>query len=128
MKIEHVGLQVQDPVAAATWYVENLGFHVVRTGGAPGYARFLADGTGETMLEIYCNPAVPVPDYVSMDPLIMHIAVLVEDVPAAVEKLLAAGGAPAGEIDGNDVGDEFAMVRDPWGLTFQLMKRARPLV
>ena len=128
MKIEHIGLQVPDSAAAAAWYVEHLGFRVVRTGGAPGHARFIADEKGETVLEIYNNPTVPVPDYASMDPLIIHIAVLVEDLPAAVAKLLAAGGTPAGEIDGNDAGDEFAMVRDPWGLTFQLMKRAQPLV
>lgn len=128
MKIEHIGLQVPAPAAAAAWYVANLGFRVVRTAGPPGHAHFLADGTGETLLEIYNNPAVPVPDYASTDPLVIHIAVLVEDVPAAAEKLVVAGGTLDGEIGSSDAGDEFAMVRDPWGLTFQLMKRAKPLL
>ncbi len=128
MNIEHIGLQVEDSAAAADWYVANLGFRIVRSGGAPGYARFVADEDGETLLEIYHNQSLSVPDYGAMDPLIIHIAVSVEDVPATAEKLIAAGGTLVGEIGGNDAGDELAMIRDPWGLTLQLMKRAQPLV
>ncbi len=46
MKLEHVALLVADPVAVATWYEAHLGMRVVRTGDAPGNARFLADEAG----------------------------------------------------------------------------------
>jgi len=127
MRIEHIGLQHPDPAAAAEWYVEHLGFRVLRSGPPPADARFLADGAGATVLEIYHNPAVPMPDYAAMDPLVLHIAVCVDDVAAAHARLLAAGAARATDITRTEAGDEFAIVRDPWGLPLQLMHRAKPL-
>ncbi len=127
MRIEHIGYQVPDPVAAAEWYVKHLGFRLARSGGPPANARFLFDSAGATMIEIYNNPAVGVPDYPKMDPLILHIAITVEDVRGVMKKLLAAGATPAGDLTTTDLGDEFVIVRDPWGLPLQLMKRAKPI-
>ena len=127
MKLEHVALQVADPAAMADWYVEHLGMRVVRTGDAPGHARFLADSAGASVLEIYAAPDPP-PDYAAMDPLRLHVAFAPDDLGATRERLLAAGARAVGEIVVAPSGDRFAMLRDPWGLALQLAGRARPLL
>lgn len=127
MKLEHVALQVADPVAVARWYEEQLGMRVVRTGDAPGHARFLADDAGASVLELYAG-TLPVPQYGEMDPALLHVAFAAEDVPAARARLIAAGAVAVGDVVVTPAGDQFAMLRDPWGLALQLARRARPLV
>lgn len=128
MKIEHVALQVPDPVALADWYVTNLGMQVVRSFGPPAHARFIADDAGQTVLEVYNNPKASVTDYRKLDPLHVHIAFTAEDVPAMRQRLLTAGATAEGEVSVTDTGDTLAMVRDPWGIPVQLVKRAKALV
>jgi glyoxylase I family protein len=128
MDIEHFAYQVAEPVAAAEWYVRHLGLRVARAGGPPGYGRFLADSSGHVMVELYHNPKAPVPDYRSMDPVLLHLAFETDDVPAARQRLLAAGATAAGDVDYASNGDVIAVVRDPWGFPLQLCRRARPLL
>ena len=80
MKIEHIAVIVKDPVAVAQWYSQNLGLRIVRSGGAPTFTTFLADEGNHVMIEMYTNPSVPVPDYGSMDPLILHLAFVSHDM------------------------------------------------
>jgi len=127
MKVEHVAFVVRDPVAVADWYVRNLGFRVVSSGGAPTFTHFLADSAGSVMIEIYNNPKVNVPDYAAMDPLVLHLAFSVEDVKAVRQRLIAAGATAEGDIIVTDSGDELAMLRDPWGFPIQLARRSRPM-
>ena len=127
MKLEHVALQVADPVAMALWYADHLGMRVVRSGDAPGHARFLADDKDATVLETYAG-ALPGPDYGAMDPALIHVAFATDDVGATRARLIAAGAVAVGEVVVTPGGDEFAMLRDPWGLALQLARRARPLV
>ena len=46
MKIEHVAYPMPDPVAAAAWYAEHLGFRVVRAMERSPYTHFLLDPDG----------------------------------------------------------------------------------
>ena len=80
------------------------------------------------MLEIYNNPPDAVPDYASMDPLLLHIAFMADDVKGIREKLIAAGATPVGEVTVTSSGDELAMLRDPWGVAIQFVKRAKPML
>jgi len=128
MDIEHIGYVVEDPRAAAKWYVENLGMRIVRSLGEPNHTHFLADGSGHVMVEIYTNPAVPVPDYRSMHMLALHLAFEADDVDAARRRLLAAGAAPDGEVTRTQSGDLIATVRDPWGFPVQLAARGKPMI
>lgn len=128
MKLEHVALLVADPPAMARWYVEHLGMRVVKASDeAPGFARFLADSEGTSVLETYASDARPVPEYASMDPALLHVAFATAEIAATRDRLIAAGATPVGEITQNAAGDRFAMLRDPWGLALQLAQRARPL-
>lgn len=128
MRIEHFAYQVQAPAETAAWYCEHLGFTVARQSDAPVPVRFLADASGSVMIEIYNNPAVAVPDYRQMDPLLLHLAFVCPDVQVATQRLIAAG---ADLVSGPDVlpnGDALAMLRDPWGGCIQLVRRAEPMV
>jgi catechol 2,3-dioxygenase-like lactoylglutathione lyase family enzyme len=126
MKIEHVAWMVREPVRAAQWYVQHLGMKVARSGGAPAFAHFLSDGQG-TVLEIYNNPKVAVPDYAAMDLLVLHLAFEVEDVRTVHDRLVRAGATPNGAITVTDTGDEIANLRDPWGFPLQFVKRKERL-
>jgi catechol 2,3-dioxygenase-like lactoylglutathione lyase family enzyme len=126
MKIEHFALSVKDPVAVAAWYVKHLGMQVKREFKAPVPCYFLADSTGDVMIEIYNNPQCTPPDYRTVDPLLVHLAFSSPDVEAEVQRLLAAGATLAGErIKGEDT---IQMLRDPWGFPIQFVKRGRPML
>jgi glyoxylase I family protein len=128
MKIEHVALQVPDPIELAEWYVTNLGMRVVRSFGPPAHARFIADDAGHTVLEVYNNPKASVTDYRNLDSLHLHLAFVVDDVAATRQRLLAAGATAEGDVTASDTGDTLAMLRDPWGVPVQLVKRAKTLL
>jgi glyoxylase I family protein len=128
MDIEHVALNVADPVAMAAWYTEHLGMRVVRSLDVSPHTHFLADGSGRVVVEVYRQTVAPVPDYRAMDPFVLHLAFVTPDVRGTRERLLAAGAASAGEVTATPAGDELAFLRDPWGVTIQLVRRASPLV
>ena len=128
MKIEHTAYQVADPVSLAAWYVAHLGLRIKRSQQNSPFGYFLADDGDSVMLEFYRQEAMPVPDYRSMDPLLLHLAFLTDDVVSTRARLIAAGATPEGEAFTNAAGDTVAMLRDPWGLAIQLIRRAEPMI
>ncbi len=128
MKIEHTAFQVEDPVSLARWYVAHLGLTVKRAQAATPFGHFLADDRDAVMLEFYCNPRVAVPDYRSMDPFVLHVAFRTDDVAATCARLIAAGATAESEPQETEAGDVVAMVRDPWGLPLQLVRRRDPMI
>ncbi len=128
MRIEHIGIQVEDPAAMADWYMANLGFSCRRAADAPVPVRFIADDSGRVMLEIYRNPTVAVPVYSAADPLTLHVAFICDDVQGTVTRLIAAGATVFSAPQKAPNGDELAILRDPWGLPIQLAHRGTPLV
>ncbi len=128
MRIEHIGYMVENPVRVAQWYVEHLDFKVKRSMNEPPYAHFLADGSGQVMIEIYNNPEAAVPDYAKMNFLVLHLAFSVADVDGERERLISAGASPEGEAFSTPGGDRIANLRDPWGFAIQLCRRAEPMV
>jgi uncharacterized glyoxalase superfamily protein PhnB len=118
VKIEHFALQVPDPVAMADWYVANLGFSVRRSGGEPARARFM----------IYRNPKTTVPDYDAMNPLQLHLAFVSGDPAADRDRLVKAGARIAEDLTTSAAGDQLVMLRDPWGVPLQLVKRRSPML
>jgi glyoxylase I family protein len=128
VKLEHTAYQVADPVSLATWYVAHLGLRIKRAQKVSPFGYFLADDGDSVMLEFYRQEAMPVPDYRAMDPLLLHLAFLADDVAATRARLLSAGATPEGEVFTNAAGDEIAMLRDPWGLALQLIRRADPMI
>ena len=127
LRIEHIAFNVSDPVAMADWYVENLGMRIARQGDAPQHVRFLADTAGKTVVEIYNNPGAPIPDYAGMNPFTLHVAFHADDPDAAKAALVAAGATFVDQSELPD-GSRLMFLRDPWGLTVQLVRRAKPLL
>ncbi len=128
IRLEHVAINVEDPVSMAKWYGQNLGMKLVRKGPPPINMHFISDAGGNMMLEIYHNPPDAVPDYSSMNPLLLHISFMVDNVKGIREKLIAAGATAAGEVTVTSSGDELAMLRDPWGVAIQFVKRTKPML
>lgn len=128
IRLEHVALNVAEPVKMAQWYVGHLDMKVMREGPPPINMRFLADHAGNMMLELYHNPPEAVPDYAAQDPLLLHVAFMAEDVDATRARLIAAGATPVGDVTVTPAGDKLAMLRDPWGLAIQFVDRAEPML
>ena len=130
MKMEHIGLQVQDPVQMSAWYSRNLGFRVMRQQEKSPFTAFLADSSGSVMLEIHHHLDVMVPEYRQMDPLVLHLAFDVghEPIEAASRRLIQAGAVLAKDLVVSPAGDKLMMLRDPWGLAVQLVKRAQAMI
>jgi catechol 2,3-dioxygenase-like lactoylglutathione lyase family enzyme len=126
MHFEHVALNVPDPQAMAKWYVEHLKMRVVRAVDAPPHIHFLADATGRIIFELYANPKAPIPAYGDQSPLVLHAAFAVDDMAATKKRLLAAGATLYSEETTAD-GSVLTMLRDPWGVALQLVRRGVPL-
>jgi glyoxylase I family protein len=117
MDIEHIALNVPDPVQMAAWYVKHLAL-----------THFMADRAGRVVLELYHHTKAVLPEYAKLDPLTLHIAFKADDVAKERQRLLDAGATPAGDIVTTDTGDLMTFVRDPWQVTIQLVKRMKPLL
>jgi catechol 2,3-dioxygenase-like lactoylglutathione lyase family enzyme len=127
MHFEHAALNVPDPRAMAEWYVTHCGAHIVSARDEPPYTRFLADATGRVILEIYANPEAPIPNYETQHPLVLHFAFAVENIDGERDRLLDAGAELFSE-ETLDNGSRLVMLRDPWGIPLQLVKRGVPLI
>lgn len=128
MRLEHIAINVAEPVAAAKWYSTHLEMEIIRQASEPPYIHFLADSSRQSVLEIYHNPPDAVPDYANLDPLIFHLAFSVADIEATRNRLLAAGATLASELAQNAAGDQLLFLRDPWGVPLQLVSRNEPLL
>ena len=127
MKIEHFAFNVADPIAVAEWYVTHMGMTIARKMEGGPNTHFLADDSGQVMIEIYNNPPDQVPDYANMNPLILHLAFVCENPEEKRAELEKVGATFAEEVRIKD-GSHLVMMRDPWGLAIQLCKRGTPML
>jgi glyoxylase I family protein len=127
MKIEHFAWDVAEPEKLAAWYVENLGFKIVRQNLEKAGMHFLTDDTHSVCIEIYRNTSIEKTDLAGMHPLVMHLALVSEDPEADRVRLMAAG-ATLESVDKFDDGTHLVMLKDPWGVSLQLCKRGVPLL
>jgi len=127
MKLEHVAINVPDAKAFVQWFVDNLGMRVIFSNDAPPFMHFIADDAG-SMLEIYSNSTVPMPDYPNIHPTNLHLAFSANEIESDRARLLAAGAEPFGEIAVTPTGDKLAFFRGPQSVPFQLVQRMKPLV
>ena len=127
MKIEHFAFNVADPIAVAEWYVTHMGMTIARKMDGGPNTHFLADNSGQVMIEIYNNPPDQVPDYANMNPLILHLAFVCENPEEKRAELEKVGATFAEEVRIKD-GSHLVMMRDPWGLAIQVCKRGVSMV
>lgn len=127
MKIEHVALNVSEPLAISDWYEMHLGLKAVKKMDQPPFMTFLSDDSGKIMIELYQNPNAEVLAFESLHPLMLHVA-FVSESPAEDAQRLTEAGATKISDDTLPDGTRLIMLRDPWGLCVQLVKRAAALL
>ncbi|REL33169.1 VOC family protein [Rhodohalobacter sp. SW132] len=127
MKIEHFAINVEEPEKMADWYIEHVGLEAVSRKEKAPFTSFLADDSGDVMLEIYKNPPDNIPDYHQMDPLNLHLAFVSDDPDSDKKRLVNAGAALVSE-DHLEDGSHIVMLKDPWGISIQLCKRGVPML
>jgi glyoxylase I family protein len=128
MKMEHIAINVPAPIKAAQWYVDQLGMRIVRSSEKSPFIHFIVDSEGTSLIEFYCKPVAPVPNYAAMHPNVLHLAFTAGEIEADRTRLIAAGATPLGEITLSPSGDRLAFLRDPWGVALQLVQRGKPLI
>ncbi len=127
-RLEHLALNVKDPAGFAQWYCKHLGMNIVRKSPPPTNAHFLSDAGGNLLFELYSNTEVPFPDYASLSHLSLHLAFMVDDVKAMRDSLMKAGAKVVDDFTVIPSGDQILMMRDPWGLALQFVKRVSPML
>ena len=96
----------------AEWYVTHMGMSIARKMEGGPNTHFLADNSGQVMIEIYNNPPDQVPDYANMNPLILHLAFVCENPEEKRAELEKVGATFAEEVRIKD-GSHLVMMRDP---------------
>ena len=119
MKLEHVGYNVKEPRKLMDWWCANLGFKQV-------HPAFIVDSTGQMAIEFYRNDAAPRTDFTTVNPNTVHIAFTSEDTDADAARLVAAGATLVETI--HREGFDMAMLRDPFGIPVQFVKRAKSIL
>jgi len=127
-RFEHIALNVDDPGKVAAWYRDNMGMKIVQAGEKFDSKRFVSDAGGNMMFELYHSRKAPTPNWGAVHNHTLHIAFAVDDVQAMHDKLIAAGAKPDWEVETTGEGDVITIVRDPWGIPIQLVKRAKPML
>jgi catechol 2,3-dioxygenase-like lactoylglutathione lyase family enzyme len=127
MKFEHFALNVPDAPAMSIWYETHLGLTVVKKMDESPFMTFLADDSGTIMLEIYTNPKGETLDFNFLHPLAVHLALVSENPTADKDRLIEEGATLFSDEVLPD-GSHLIMLRDPWGISLQLCKRAKPML
>ncbi len=127
MRFEHTAYNVPEPALQVKWYVENVGMKVLRENLTAPFIHFITDSENRLTLEFYHNPNGQIPNYWDISVWTQHIAFTSSDIAADIARLEAAGGKQEGEAVHFPNGDSVVFVRDPWGLTLQLVQRSTPL-
>lgn len=125
--LEHPAIDVADPVATASWWVENLGFTITKQKDDETHTTFLVDASGRVAIEMYRAKTQPTaPDYANMDPLTLHFGFTSKDVDADIERLTKAGATLV--VHEKAPGFDGAMMRDPFGIAIQFVKREQSVL
>jgi glyoxylase I family protein len=125
MKFEHFALNVPDARAQSKWYVDHVGFKILRQREEIPYTHFLADDTGRVVVELYTNTTQPFLNFSGNHPLLFHFAVVAKEAIAERRRLEQAGATLLTEETLPD-GTILVMMRDPWNVPLQLCQRATP--
>ena len=124
-QLEHLGIAVSDPKAAADWYRRVLGFEILHQSEENGSANaFLRDQRG-CIVEFWKVSGTRSAAQDLTHHLQLHLA-LRSETPLEDARYLVDQGATLIEIAAVAAnGDQTVSVRDPWGNCIQLARRGR---
>lgn len=128
MRIEHIGFLVSEPISIGNWYKEYLNLKIIKSfGNNEEGAVFLKDAKTGTILEFGKFKETLNFNYNELKPLQIHIAIECQDPLELAKKLESAGAMIIGESPKAEVKNERILVKDPWGITIQLINRINKL-
>jgi glyoxylase I family protein len=127
-RLEHIAVNVANPLDVVKWYTENLGFVVLRQGPAPQYSTIIADSARNMALEIYHNTEHPLLDPAKIHHMAMHFAFAGDSILQLKDRLVKAGATLAEAPKLSASGDAVFTLRDPWGFSIQFVQRATPML
>jgi predicted enzyme related to lactoylglutathione lyase len=127
MRLEYFALNVSDDPAMSLWYETCLGLSIVKKMNESPFTTFLVDDGGTIMLEIYTNPKGETLDFTNLHSLAIHLALVSADPNADRNRLVEAGAKVVSDEVLPD-GSRLIMLRDPWGISFQLCRRAKSML
>jgi catechol 2,3-dioxygenase-like lactoylglutathione lyase family enzyme len=126
--MEHLALNVAESRTRAQWYKDYCGMVIVRESPPPVSRVFIADAGKNMMFELYQQQEYPVIDFTTISHMSIHIAFMVDDIQAAKSTLVAAGAKVVDDVTKTASGDFVLMLRDPWGLPIQFVKRGNAML
>ena len=120
-RIHHVAIIVSDYEKSKEFYVNKLGFAVIRENYRPERGDWKLDlKLGEAELEIFGIPGRPARPTNPEANGLRHLALKTEDAEVAREKLITAGYAPEPIHTDTFNGRKLFYVKDPDGLPIEL--------
>lgn len=125
---EHIAFNVVDPQRMTNWYFENLGMKIVREDTLSNYTSFSSHENKNMLVELFHNKTYPLLDTNTMNILAMHIAFTSNDLRTTRNALIAAGAVLVEDVRTSGDGDEILLLKDPWGVPIQFVKRNNPMV
>ncbi len=123
--IEHIAIVAADPAPLARWYCDTLGFEIANA-SEENRTYFLRLPEGGILEILPSNDRAPV-DHAGDDAGIRHIALTVEDFPAAYQVLEDRGVTFVGPSHASPTGTRFDFFPDLEGNLLQLVYRPEPL-
>lgn len=121
IRLEHLGFNVRDADAAARWYIDMLGFVLLRHAGDATSNQFIADAGRHFMLQFYTRPE---PVWESPGSVFtQQLALQVDDIATLRAHLLQAGAQLEVDLMENASGDRVCFLRDPFGIVLELVQR-----
>lgn len=127
-RFEHIAFNVPDPVAMAAWYAKHLGMKIMRSGPAPTFTTFVADSGLRMMMELTHDARFPLFEPAKIHFTSIHLAFITPDMGRTQTELVSAGATVVDSLRKNPTGDEVLVLRDPWGLAIQFIRRVEPML
>lgn len=128
LRVEHIALNVAEPVAMVEWYAKHLDLKILRQGGPPTHTAFLGDAGRNVAIELYSNTAFPMLDLRALSHMSFHVAFMTENIQKTRDVLLEAGASVVEDVLHAPNGDNLLMMRDPWGVALQFVNRNSPML
>ncbi|MFH2138032.1 MAG: VOC family protein [Candidatus Omnitrophota bacterium] len=124
--IEHIGIAVDDPLAMAQWYEENLGYIIkFSEGNKEKGVAFISDASGKVTFELLKVPEVKSARTDLTHRLQVHVGVFSENPDEEARTLEAKGAKFVERCTLTLPGDYLVILEDPWGNYIQLVRRSR---
>ena len=123
MKIEHIGFLVEKPISMATWWINFLGFEMIRQAGNDEDGVVFIKDENNTIIEFGRIKNENPIDFNLLEPLQVHIAIECENPESESIKLIKNGATLIGESYRNDYKNEKILIKDPYGAVIQLITR-----